>query len=238
MATLLSSCSVLQEIFSTKTSTGPAGESIPINSNISRAHAEALFSAVLNARPSLVIEIGMAFGVSTLAILAALHQLGHGRLISIDPFQSTQWTGRGLAAVGRAGFAARHQLIEDFDYTALPRLLQSSHEIDFAYIDGWHTFDYALLDSWYLDKMLKAGGILGFNDCGLPAVDKVIKFLLRYRRYQEVDVGLASGAGKYSRLRNLMRQLRGKKPLTYNKPDRYFKKAESWEPNWDYFAEF
>lgn len=30
---------------------------------------------------------------------------------------------------------------------------------------GWHTFDHTLLAWWYVDKMLPAGGIVGFNDC-------------------------------------------------------------------------
>jgi predicted O-methyltransferase YrrM len=88
---LLDSCPVLKEMLDTGVARGQAGNSIPIHSNIPGYYAEALFRTVLQALPSLVIEIGMAFGVSSLAILAALHRAGDtGRLISIDPFQSTQ----------------------------------------------------------------------------------------------------------------------------------------------------
>ena len=68
----------------------------------------------------------MAFGVSSLAILCALADRSRGaKLVSIDPRQSCDWKGAGLAAIARAGFGDHHQLIEDFDYLALPRLLAS-----------------------------------------------------------------------------------------------------------------
>jgi hypothetical protein len=165
----------------------------------------------------------MAFGVSTLAILTALRVAGgSGRLVSIDPHQSTQWRGCGRAAVDRAGLRPLHELIEEFSHLALPRMLGSGLRVDFAYIDGWHTFDAALIDSWYLDKMLEVGGVLGFNDCDFPSVAKAIGFLLSHRRYREdgpgPPPGLAYAAG-----------------MT---PDRYFRKAEGFEPNWDFFMNF
>jgi len=51
-----------------------------------------------------------------------------------------------------------HELVEDFDYYALPRLLANGCRADFAYIDGWHTFDHAMLDFWFIDKMMNIGG--------------------------------------------------------------------------------
>ena len=150
----------------------------------------------------------MAFGVSSLAILAALREIGQdGKLISIDPGQSTGWQGCGRTAVARAGLSSRHELIEDYDYNALPRLLTSGLRIDFAYIDGWHTFDYSLLDWWYVDRMLPAGGVVGFNDCGWPAVEKAIRFVMTHRKYEELDVGLPPRYQGYSRRREMLRML-------------------------------
>jgi predicted O-methyltransferase YrrM len=164
----------------------------------------------------------MAFGISSLAILTAMRDIDHaGKLITIDPHQSTHWSNCGRAAVDRAGLANRHEIIEDFDYLALPRLLESSLKIQFAYIDGWHTFDYTLLDWWYIDKMLSVGGIVAFNDCGFPAVEKVIQFALTHRSYSELDVGLPP------KVKNGRRT-----------EDRYFKKTASTEPAWNFFAPF
>ena len=171
MMDLLARCSTLKELFDTRTAHTPSGTPVEMISNISQAFAEALYETVLKTRPAVALEIGMAFGVSSLAILTALRDIGQtGKLITIDPHQSTDWANCGRAAVTRAGLSARHELIEEVDFKVLPRLLESSLKIDFAYIDGWHTFDYTLLDWWYTDKMLSVGGIVGFNDCGFPAV--------------------------------------------------------------------
>jgi hypothetical protein len=154
--------------------------------------------------------------------------------------QSSQWKGGGVTAVAKAGLSARHELIEDYDYNALPRLLASGQRVGFAYIDGWHTFDYTLLDWWYLDKMLPAGGVVGFNDCGWPAVDKAIRFVVSHRKYTEVDVGLPPEFLGHTRPRELLRRLTlGDRAKWYRRAeDRYFTKDEHWEPKWDFFAPF
>lgn len=215
MATLITENAVLRELIETGTTRDRAGEQISIHSNIPLMFAEVLYQAVLEQQPVLAIEVGMAFGVSSLAILTALSKLGGNRqLISIDPFQSTDWRGCGLAAVERSGFQELHQLFEEPDYLVLPRLLATKRRIDFAYIDGWHTFDYTLLDFWYVDKMMQAGGVIAFNDCQMPAVEKVINCMLSHRRYAEIKTELVANQ------------------------DRYFKKLENWEPSWNFFAEF
>jgi hypothetical protein len=241
MINLLDSCPVLKEMLDPGIARGQAGDAIPIHSNIPGYYAEALFRTVLEARPSIVIEVGMAFGVSSLAILAALHRAGDaGRLISIDPFQSTQWGGCGITAIEQAGFRERHELVQDFDYNALPRLLASGQRLDFAYIDGWNTFDYKLFDWWYVDKMLKVEGVVGFRGCGYPSVDKVIRFVRSHRKYDELDVGLPLEVANYSRRRGLLRRLTGKDPRAYymQRQDRFFIKRQVWEPSWDFYAEF
>ena len=143
-------------------------------------------------------------------------------------------------AIGRAGLSDRHELIEDFDFNALPRLLASELKIDFAYIDGWHTFDYALLDWWYVDKMLAANRIVGFNDCSWPAVEKVIRFINTHRKYSEIDVGLPFTVADYNRKRGLLRRLTFRpRDQSYRRvEDRYFRKVTDWEPRWDFFAPF
>ena len=75
-------------------------------------------------------------------------------------------------------------------YLALPELLRRGATAEFVYIDGWHSFDYALVDFFYADKLLADGGIVGFNDASFRSVHKVLRFVTRYRRYREIDVGL------------------------------------------------
>ncbi|HET9729781.1 MAG TPA: class I SAM-dependent methyltransferase, partial [Acidimicrobiia bacterium] len=124
-----------------------------------------------------------------------------------------------------------HRLIEAFDYVALPDLLRAGTAIEFAYIDGWHTFDYTLLDFFYLDKMLQPGGIVAFNDCHYPAVEKVTSFVVRHRRYVEEDVGIPARRIVRARWHRLIGRW-------VNVNDRYFRKLEAWEPDYKFYAPF
>ena len=58
----------------------------PIQGNIPLSFATALTAMVRKIEPTLCIEIGMAYGICTLAILEGLD--AGGRLVSVDPFQS------------------------------------------------------------------------------------------------------------------------------------------------------
>jgi predicted O-methyltransferase YrrM len=238
-------------MFDTRTTAKPSGEVVPLHSSLSEATAGVLYRLVLETRPAVAVEVGMAYGVSSLAILAALRRTGgNGRLISIDPHQFTQWEGCGVAAVERAGLKDRHELIEDYDYLALPRLLGSGRRVGFAFIDGWHTFDYTLLDFWYLDKMLDVGGVIGFDDCEYRAVHKAIRFVQSHRRYEEIKTGLTVAGEDYSgprgrvkqlvghKLLNRIRRWTGRKSVLQTYPNRYFRKAQEWEPDWNFFADF
>src|SRR5262249_47981185 len=120
----------------------PDGERVRYHSQVSRWEANALYETILARKPPVVVEIGMAFGTTTLAILSAMEEMDHGRLISIDPGQhGTEWRGTGMANVARCGFDHRHTLIEQPSYAALPRLLGDGLEVQAAYIDGWHTVE-------------------------------------------------------------------------------------------------
>ena len=101
-----------------------------------------------------------------------------------------------------------------------------------AYIDGWHTFDYVALDVFFIDKMLDVGGIVGFNDCGWPAVRKALRYLTTHRRFVEVPVGLPRHRVRSAR-ETATNALRNRKPA-----DRYFRKLEEWEPPWTYYRRF
>ena len=58
---------------------------------------------------------------------------------------------------------------------ALTRLCAEGERIDFAFIDGNHRFDYTLVDFFYIDKMLRLGGHVAFDDLWIASVRKVVK---------------------------------------------------------------
>jgi len=203
-----------------------------VDSGISLGHASALYEFVKKKKPKVILEVGMANGISSVAMLQALSENGSGQLISIDPYQNSDWGGNGLKLINECGYAGIHRLIEEPDYLSLPRLLEAKNKIDFAYIDGWHTFDYTLVDFWYIDKMLNVNGTVAFNDCGMRAVAKVIKFLQSHRNYEE-EIILERRYKGSNFVKTVIRMALG---LSTN--DRYFTKKSHFEPAWNFFKNF
>jgi Methyltransferase domain len=83
--------------------------------------AEALHSAVRSIQPSHSLEIGLAYGISALAIFAAISANGSGHHYVIDPFQS-DYANCGEAMITLAGLADRHTFLERFPEEAIPQL--------------------------------------------------------------------------------------------------------------------
>lgn len=146
------------------------------------------------------LEIGCALGISSLYICEALVQAEQRSHTIIDPNQNTQWQGIGLRNLTRRGFDF-FTLIEKPSEIALPQLLQEQRIFDFAFIDGWHTFDHTLLDFFYLNRMVRVGGMIVFDDVRYPAVAKVLRYTAQYPGYQIVEDDTAfKPAGKKMRL--------------------------------------
>jgi predicted O-methyltransferase YrrM len=227
-------CPVLQEIYTTRKIRDDSGEVRDLHDEIPNTYAEALYRTVLARKPAAILEIGLAYGLSALAMVRGLRDAGGtGKLISLDPGQTQRYNRIGRLNVERAGYGHNHEVIEDFDYFALPMILRRGQKIDFAYIDGWHTFDYCLLDFFYCDKLLNPGGVVAFNDAGYRAVHKVIQFLKTHRRYREINVGLPADYRGRNLLFTGARWLSGMPTQ-----DRYFEKLEDWEPDWHFYKSF
>lgn len=225
---------LLDEIFTSKTVVDGEGQSIPLQAQITPDNVQGLYNAVVQESPTAVVEVGMAYGISSLTILAALDKAGSGgTLVSIDPYQTTNWKSGGLKTVERAGFADRHTLIEDVSYLALPRLIEQAKKFDLAYIDGYHSFDYVLVDFFMIDLLLRVGGVVGFNDCGMRSVFKAIRFVQTHKKYEELDVGIKPNYQGRNVLITLGRRVTGRK-----RNDRYFRKLADYKTPTKFYARF
>lgn len=151
------------------------------------------------------IEIGMAYGLSTVAICQAHRDKGIGSHTAIDPFQNKDWQSIGLLNVKKAGLEDKLRFLEEFSHKALPQLLAAGEQFDFAFIDGSHLFDDVLVDFFYIDKMLRAEGFIVFDDIWMPSVRKVVHFVLKNKSYQLVNISTKADLSK--RIRRLKKRL-------------------------------
>lgn len=163
------------------------GEEIPLNSSIDLEEANFLYKLVRENQCTKTIEIGCAMGISSLVICEAVSKNdSDGHHLIIDPFQMTDWNGIGVKNLKKSNLN-NFTLYEDYSEFILPKLVKEKTEIDFAFIDGWHTFDHTLIDFFFLNRMLKVGGIIVVDDVGMNAVNKVLRYILNYPAYEYID---------------------------------------------------
>jgi predicted O-methyltransferase YrrM len=141
-----------------------------------------LYSTVRKLKPENTLEIGFCCGGSGLAILQSLEDNGKGTHHAVDPYQTSYAANMGRHNVSRAGLEHRLRFFETFPenaIAALPRL-------QFAFIDASHLFDLTILDFVLVDKLLDEGSVLALHDAWMPAIQKVIRFILSNRDYVAV----------------------------------------------------
>jgi predicted O-methyltransferase YrrM len=172
---------VSEEIYRTQSTLSSDGQTMKVSSGISRT--ESLFICErIKEKPGLArtLEVGCAQGLSSLAICESTRGRPGAHHYIIDPFQTSDWKGAGVAALARAGLK-HFTLVEERSEIALPRLLPDNEgRLDFILVDGWHTFDHTLLDCFYAIRLLKVGGCLVVDDCNMPPIAKAIRYLSNY----------------------------------------------------------
>ena len=141
------------------------------------------------ARPTVAVEIGVARGYSSAAILGALETNGEGRLHSIDlpPLEED------VAFVGKAVPAKlreRWQLRLGPSRTELPRLLAELGRCEFFFHDGDHSYESQFGDLRTVWPYVPAGGYLVVDDVWTAAV-------IDFADQQGESVALALGGASH-----------------------------------------
>lgn len=145
--------------------------------------SDVLRDVLLAEKPGTVIEIGLAYGSSALAIAEALVAAGSNQAnhVILDAYQE-HFRGSGWAAIAGAGLAGLCSLIQERSQIALPRLLADGFVADAAFVDGSHIFHNVFVDLFYLRELVRPGGLMILDDCGFPSVATAA-------RYFEVNTG-------------------------------------------------
>ncbi len=186
MHAALAANQVLAEMYRTGRVTLPDGSSAPtLEHGLPQEEGKELYDLVRAYRPGITLEVGMAHGKSTLWICQALADNGKGRHIAMDPWQDNYPGGPspGLWNLEQAGLRHLVEFHLDSSHRVLPALELRGQQIDFAFIDGFHTFDHTLTDFFLIDKMLTLDGLIVFDDVSWPSVRKVVRFVLGNRPY-------------------------------------------------------
>ena len=178
---------ILQNIYKTKFVEDSEGNLInPFPASILYEKGLILYDIIKKTKAKNTLEIGMAYGLSSLFILQAHRDNGIGIHTAIDPMESTSWKSIGLLNVRRAGLEDLFKFYGIPSYIALPKLLIEEQQFDFVFIDGNHTFDYTLVDFFYTDKLLNIGGYVMLDDLWMPSIRKVLAFILRNRNFEVI----------------------------------------------------
>jgi predicted O-methyltransferase YrrM len=174
---------VLEEIYTTGKvldRDGTPKDAFPVS--LSRNDGETLHDAVTLTNSRRTLEVGLAYGISSLHILQALQENGGGAHTAIDPYQQKWWNGIGALNVERAGLQNMFRCIIEPSYMVLPRLLGENERYDFVFIDGNHRFEFSLLDFFYADRLLQPGGHIMLHDTWMPSIRKLFSFIDTNRR--------------------------------------------------------
>jgi predicted O-methyltransferase YrrM len=213
---------VLRSILANRTVVTESGIERPLEASVSEDEGAFLQSIIREHKPKCSLEIGCAYGISSLYICEALREaVSSPKHIIIDPYQfssrwegTSRWEGIGLLNLKRAGYEDIIEFHNETSYECLPVLLKNGVKIDFAFVDGAHTFDYVMVDFFFIDKLLNIGGVVVFDDLNYPSIRKVCRYALTNMRYSIMG---PPPSKKASRRRRFIQRIAGAAPMRFSK---------------------
>jgi predicted O-methyltransferase YrrM len=160
--------------------------------------AAALREWVRRERALRTLEVGLGYGISTVAICQGLGP--GGRHVAIDPYQhrslpqhATRFEGAGLRALEEAGVRDLVEWYEEESQIVLPRLLAEGRRFALAFVDGNHRFEAVFLDLVYCGRLLEERRIVFVDDVQLPGPRRAIAFCLANLGWVVEDEGAEDG---------------------------------------------
>lgn len=158
--------------------------------------ADALRDLLVVEKAQVVVEVGLAYGSSALAVAEALVSQGaeDARHLIVDAFQH-HFHDAGWNAIVAAGLTDVCRLRRERSQLALARLVEDGFVADAAFVDGSHIFHNVFVDLFFLRELVRPGGLVVLDDCQWPSVATAV-------RYFEVNTGWQpEPLGRQTRLR-------------------------------------
>jgi predicted O-methyltransferase YrrM len=132
------------------------------------------------------LEIGFAYGFSTIWMLDALRPRRNALHVAVDPYELSLWHGIGLTQVKRLASGVRFEWIENFSIHALSDLIRKKEKFDFIFIDGNHRFDDVIVDFYLSNQLLRPGALAVFDDMWMNSVRSATNFIVNNLPYEVV----------------------------------------------------
>jgi len=145
--------------------------------SIPDSDGDVLRDLVLAENARAVIEVGLAYGSSALAIAEALVSRGPDGAthVIIDAFQD-QFHDAGWNAIVATGLTGVSSLLRERSQLALPRLLAEGVVADAAFVDGSHIFHNVFVDLAFLRDLVRPGGLVILDDCRWRSVATAVRY--------------------------------------------------------------
>jgi hypothetical protein len=176
---------LIDEIYKTRNVKDSQGREVdPFPTSIGYDLGMVLYNIVANTNARKTLEVGMAYGLSTLFICQAHKDKVQGQHTTIDPLEETRFRSIGLLNIRRAGLEKHLRFYGAGSESVLPELLSHGEHFDFIFVDGIHLFDYTLVEFFFSDRLLDNGGHIVFHDLWMPSIRSVVNFVLKNRNYE------------------------------------------------------
>jgi predicted O-methyltransferase YrrM len=142
-----------------------------------------------------VVEVGLAYGSSALAVGEALVTVGspHPRHIVIDAFQQQAYSNVGWDMLCSAGLDSSASLIAAPSSIALSQLVAEGVVADAAFVDGSHRFHEVFVDLYFLRKIVRPGGLIVLDDDWAPSVRTAVRYYERHLGWTAMSDVFAGG---------------------------------------------
>jgi predicted O-methyltransferase YrrM len=139
--------------------------------------ADVLRDLLLAENARTVVEIGLAYGSSALAIAEALTSPGTegAAHVIIDAFQD-QFHDTGWNTIIAAGLTDVCSLRRERSQFVLARLAAEGFVADAAFVDGSHIFHNVFVDLFFLRELVRPGGLIVLDDCRWPSVATAVTY--------------------------------------------------------------
>ncbi|MEJ3749004.1 class I SAM-dependent methyltransferase [Actinomycetes bacterium KLBMP 9797] len=149
-------------------------------------------------RAGTVVEVGLAYGSSALAIGEALVAVDPPRPahVVIDPLQEREWSDVGWELLCAAGLAGIARLSRDPSSIALPRLVTEGLVADAAFVDGSHRFHEVFVDLYFLRTIVRPGGLVVVDDHWTPSVRAAVRYYTGNLGWTALPDAFAGGTRK------------------------------------------